>query len=318
MKVHIFKVTFDTDSTRLDVYLSQAGLELSKRKIKSIIDLGGVYVNQKRVRIASHVLRRGDTVRMQFSDEALRKIQSDSYAFQPTDILFDKWDVIAVNKPAGLPSQATQDQSIIHVIPSLETFFKGAGDSRGPLVLVHRLDKETTGVLLVGIGKTRATWLMEQFRERRVSKTYLAICHGVSRRESFTETTPLSEIDRKTGNVRAVRSGGRSAITHFKVLAVNPALKLSLLECRPETGRSHQIRVHLEINGLPIVGDKRYGGQSLRTLTPELADLASVHHFLHARLLAFVPALGQEKVQIEARFPERFALFLEKAGLSCR
>ena len=315
MKTHKFTVTFDTDGTRLDVFLHQAGLELSKRKIKQVIDVGGVYVNQKRVRVASHILRRGDLVRMQFSDEALRKIKADPPVLKEEDILLDRDDVIAIHKPAGLPSQATMDQSVLHVVPSLEAYLRGRGDGRGPLVLVHRLDKETTGVLLVAIGNVRATWLTEQFRERQVHKTYYAICHGVPRRDSFTESTPLSEIDRKTGNVRAVRAGGRSAVTHFKVLAVNPTLKICLVECHPETGRSHQIRVHLDINGLPIVGDKRYGGQKPRDLPAELTNLASVHHFLHAGALEFVAAPSQKISRVEAPFPERFAAFLKLAGL---
>ncbi len=315
LKTLNFSVTFDTDGKRLDVFLSEAGLSLSKRKIKSIIDVGGVYVNQKRVRIASHVLRRGDKVRMQYSDEALHRGSQKPEVLRDEDILYDHDGVIAINKPPGLPSQATMDQAVVHVIPHLESYLKSRGDQRGPLILVHRLDKETTGVILVAVGADRATWLTEQFRERRVRKTYYAICHGISKRDSFTETAPLTEIDRKTGNVRAVHVGGRSAVTHFKVLSVNPSLKLSLLECRPETGRSHQIRVHLDINGLPIVGDKRYGGKQARPLPEELTVLSSAHHFLHARALEFVPAPGREIVRIEAPFPHNFGSFASKTGL---
>jgi 23S rRNA pseudouridine1911/1915/1917 synthase len=316
MKILNFTITLDTDGKRLDVFLSEVGLDLSKRKIKSIIDMGGAYVNQKRIRIASHVLRRGDKVRIQFSDEALRKIKQAPPALKDQDILYDSDHVIAINKPAGLPSQATMDQALVHVIPQLEAYLKARGDTRSPLVLVHRLDKETTGVILVAVGNEKATWLTKQFRERLVKKTYYAICHGLSKRDSFTETAPLSEIDRKTGNVRAVQSGGRPAVTHFKVLAVNKDLKISLLECRPETGRSHQIRVHLDINGLPIVGDKRYGGKNPRPLPDDLTALASHHHFLHAGALDFVPAPNKEAVRIEAPFPETFAQFLDKSSLS--
>lgn len=315
MKTLNFSVTFDTDGKRLDVFLSEAGLNLSKRKIKSIIDVGGVYINQKRVRIASHILRRGDKVRIQYSDETLRLRSQKPEALRDEDILYDRDGVIAINKPPGLPSQATMDQAVVHVIPLLESYLKSRGDDRGPLVLVHRLDKETTGVILVAVGAERATWLTEQFRERRVKKTYFAICHGLSKRDSFTETAPLTEIDRKTGNVRAVHVGGRSAVTHFKVLSYNPSLKLSLMECRPETGRSHQIRVHLDINGLPIVGDKRYGGKQVRPLPQDLMTLSSEHHFLHARALEFVPAPGREVVRIEAPFPKNFASFAGKSSL---
>ena len=301
---------------RLDVYLTQAGLELSRRRIRMVIDVGGVYVNDKRVRIASRLVGRGDRVRVEYSESGLKQLKTQSVYFGPQDLLLDQDQVFALNKPPGMPAQATRDQSIQHVVPCLEALLKERGETRRrKLVLVHRLDKETTGVILVADGDERATWLTDLFRKREVKKVYWAVCHGIAKEKTFTEKAFLSEIDRKTGDVRVVRSGGRSAVTHFRVLAENPKLGLSLLECRPETGRSHQIRVHLDVNDLPIVGDKRYGSGKRGPLPESLGELSAVHHLLHARELTFRPKDGAEPLTVRADLPERFAKFLPQAGL---
>jgi 23S rRNA-/tRNA-specific pseudouridylate synthase len=143
----------------------------------------------------------------------------------------------------------------------------------------------------------------------------LALCYGIAKAETFTERAYLSEIDKRSGDVKAVRSGGRTAVTHFRVLATNRELGLSLIACYPETGRSHQIRVHLQINGLPIIGDKRYATAAKTTLSPNLAELASVHHFLHAQALQFVPADGAGELSLTAAVPPRFAEFQQQSGL---
>lgn len=320
MKTFQFVVMPDEGGTRLDQYLSariaKEGAELSRRKLRSVIDAGGVYVNAKRVRIASREVVRGDRIKVEYSEEALKAIKRQDFKLAAKDILFDEDGVVAIDKPPGLASQATKDQSILHVIPVLNNFFKETAGKTRNLVLVHRLDKETSGILLLATNNERATFLTGQFRARHVKKVYWAVCYGLPKAPEFSEQAFLSEIDKKTGHVRVVRAGGRTAVTHFRQLAVNAKLGLSLLECRPETGRSHQIRVHLEHNGLPLVGDKRYGKSAPRSLPPELAELASVHHLLHARGITFLPAPNAAPQSLEAGLPDRFARFLAAAGLT--
>lgn len=314
MKSFSFKVDSTQSGKRLDVYLLEQIGDLSRRKIRSIIDVGGVYVNKKRVRIASRSVTVGDTVRVEYNEAALKRVKTETFAFSDSDIILAKFGVFAVNKPPGLPSQATRDQSVMHVVPVLEKYLKEKKTKHKPLILVHRLDKETSGLLLVAEGKERATWLTDQFRERKVKKTYHAVCYGVPSWNKKTEKAPLTEIDKKSGLVTAVRSGGRSALTHLKVLAVNESLGISLIECTPETGRSHQIRVHLEINGLPIIGDKRYGSAAQKKELPvALAALTAFHHFLHAKRLEFQPAHDQERIGMEAPLPVKMMEFCQLA-----
>lgn len=320
MKTFQCKVTRTADGQRLDVFLVEAGLPLSRRKTRQVIDVGGVYINQKRVRMASRTVRAGDAIRVEYSEEGLRKLRAPDVGLKSEDILFDQDAIVAINKPPGLPAQATRDQSILHAVACLQNLDKQRGVKARKYILVHRLDKETSGVLLIADGNTRATWLTEQFRERRIDKTYLAICYGIAKSQKFTERSPLSEIDKKTGDVRAVRAGGRSAVTHFEVLAVNEKLNISLLRCKPETGRSHQIRVHLQINGLPIVGDKRYTTpqvkQSAADWPAPIAELTAVHHFLHAQSLQFAHGPGLAAVTVKAPLPPRMSEFLQKTGLN--
>ena len=181
------------------------------------------------------------------------------FCFTEADILFDEHEVVAVNKPPGLPSQATRDPSMPHVGSCLEEYFRSRGRSVAPLVLVHRPDKETSGVILLAHGNERATWLARQFQGREVQKRYHALCHGLPEADDLEVRSHLSEIDRKTGRVRTVHSGGQLAVTRFHVLRRAPGLGLSLIACEPHTGRSHQLRVQCAKRGLPIVGDQTYG-----------------------------------------------------------
>lgn len=315
MKTFDLTVGAAQSGMRLDVYLVAAELGLSRRKIRQVIDVGGVYINRKRVRIASRQVCRGDKVRVEYSEAALKTIRAAEPQLAAEALLYEAHGVIALNKPPGLPSQATKDQSVLHVVPSVEALFKSLGRPKVSFTLVHRLDKETSGVILVATNSSRATWLTEQFRDRAVRKTYLALCYGLAKTKTFTERAYLSEIDKKSGDVKVVRSGGRTAVTHFRVLSENKELGISLIACFPETGRSHQIRVHLQLNGLPIIGDKRYAGPSKRALPPQLAELSSVHHFLHAYSLQFAPTAGDKPVTISAPMPIRFVNFINASGL---
>lgn len=301
---HEYKVGAAATGKRLDIFLAESGVPLSRRKIRQVIDVGGVYINRKRVRIASRPVVRGDVVRVEYSAQALQKLKDKRIALRPEDLIYESDSVLAINKPPGLLSQATLDQSVQHAVPALAQLLKERGDRRRrQLTLVHRLDKETSGVLLIADGNASTTWLTDQFRQRQVKKTYLALCHGQSARQEFSERAPLSAIDRKTGDVRVVQAGGRPAVTDVRVLAAFPALDLTLVECRPHTGRSHQIRVHLAKNGLPIVGDKRYVRGQRPSLPPVIASAAAEHQLLHAWAIEFKPGMDQESIRLKAPLP---------------
>jgi 23S rRNA pseudouridine1911/1915/1917 synthase len=291
---------------RIDLFLAANIPALSRRKIRAILDVGGCYVNNKRMHIASRTVKAGDKVRVEYSLESLSKAKQKQFEFQDGDVLFDSDHIIAVNKPPGLPSQATRDQDVMHAEVCLRKLLERKGRRGEKLILLHRLDKETSGVLLFATLPNTATWITEQFRQRNIKKTYVAICVGVPAKSEFQKECFLSEIDKKTGKVRVVNSGGKSSKTSFRVIKSDRQAGLSLLECYPETGRSHQIRVHLESLGLPIAGDKRYGVEKNSFFSDDVAKILSLHHMLHAKSISFTAFPGGPEIIITASLPQSF------------
>lgn len=301
------KVKPALDSMRLDIALVKADIGLSRRKIRAVIDIGGAYINRKRVRVASRKVFEGDVIALEYRAETLQKVKTQKFELRTEDILYEDDGVVAINKPPGLPSQATKDQAVQHVLPIVKKWYLSQKVSVPELILVHRLDKETSGVLLVAKNKEIATWLTNQFKERVVKKEYYAICRGLPAAIDFRQECYLSAIKPKLGIVVKVRSGGKPSLTEFSCTKKNTELKLSLVQCRPHTGRSHQIRVHLELCDLPILGDKRYGANSSLRLPDSLVTLAQDHHFLHATTLSFRPVPDKGLISVKAPFPPNFA-----------
>ena len=179
MDKYEFTVTKDLDGLRVDIAASKAEVGLSRRKAKQIIDLGGCYINRKRVRIASKLVHVGDSISFEYHEASVSKIKSSNIEITDADILFEDETVIAINKPAGVPSQATRTQAVFHVVALLEKYLKNRDSKVGRLDLVHRLDKETTGVLLIAKGKANFTFYSNLFRDRKVTKVYHAITYGL-------------------------------------------------------------------------------------------------------------------------------------------
>lgn len=312
------KVKPDSDGMRLDLFWVKADVGLSRRKIRQIIDVGGAYQNRKRVRMASRVVRSNDELLLEYNPDSLISAESKDIGFEPGDILYEDLDVFAVNKPPLMPSQATRSQSIFHVEVCLKRLLEGQNRKPGKLMICHRLDKETTGIILVGRSTKAVEFVMDQFRTKTIKKTYWALVHGIPPATEWKVENFLSEIDKKSGMVRSVHSGGRPALTKFKALATNRELGVSLVECYPETGRSHQIRVHLADSQLPILGDKKYGHQHKRALRSDLAELAAAHHLLHAKSLRFNLLNAHRSLVVNAPLPGNFLKLLGLLGFSIK
>ncbi len=312
MNTHTITITKQLHGYRLDIAILEANLGLSRRKIRSIIDVGGVFLNGKRVRIASRTVQQGDVIKMQYNLNAVKAYKHSEFKLNDADILYREHGIIAINKPPGLPSQPTRDQSVVHVTKVLAKYLQEKGEKPGELTLVHRLDKETSGVLLVATTKNATTWLNEQFKQRLTHKTYHALCYGLPKDDTFTVKCYLSAINPRNGVVSVVRSGGKSSHTEFQVVERYQKSAVSLIECQPITGRSHQLRVHLQHVGHAIVGDKVYEAKVPVALSGELADLAAQHHFLHAQALHFVPAPNADPVSLSCAYPPAMQTFVDK------
>lgn len=308
-----FIVQLDDARQRIDAFVAQKMEGYSKRKAKTLIDQGLITLNNKVMKIAGHLVQRGDTIVVTIPETVVKKI--DPIKLDKNDIIADTDDFIVVNKPPGLASQSTKDPRVPHLIQAIEAYFAAQKIKLNcPLILVHRLDRETSGVVFVAKNSKIATWATQHFRERKVRKRYLALSYGLSQRDQFVEKSFLSEIDQKTGNVRVVMAGGKSAQTDFMVLYQNKSAGLTLFQCFPKTGRSHQIRVHLEHSGFPILGDKRYGHQRKRLLPIEfrkVEELALRYHCLHALELSFDSRYEGKDMSFRASLPEHFEKILQ-------
>lgn len=313
MEKHRFQIGKELDGYRLDHALANHLPGFSNRRAKSLIDEGHVYVNQKRVRIASRTVKRGEVVEVQFDPARFQEKKSQAAVIQLIlgNILYEDSSIIAINKPAGLLTQATKSEGSHHVVPLLEKLLAERDGVKPTLHLAHRLDKETTGVLLLGKSEEAVSHLMASFKERTVEKVYHALSYGIGK-GSFVEKNHLSAINPKSGRVKVVTAGGKYAETQITTLEAFPKVRLTLFECRPHTGRSHQIRVHLAHRGFPIVGDKVYGDVKQTPLPKDLAELAAQHHFLHCRQMTFAAPGSGRPLTVEAPYPETWVSFLKQ------
>ena len=309
----------------LNVQASQAGAHLvdlvqsidkmlSKRKAKVVIDQGSVTINGRRVNLARWQVQQGDEICIKFDPLQLQSQVPLSDHLTEDDILFDRDGLVAINKAPGLPTQATASRQTHHAERAIKLWLRNQG-RKDEFYLVHRLDKETSGVLIGATNKATATWMTDLFRQRTIAKRYLALCHNLPSQQRFHVQLHLSPIDQKSGLVRIVKSGGKSSYTEFRCLGCNGRFGISLIACAPKTGRSHQLRVHLASVGLPILGDKKYGRQFKRRLADQLAQFTFEHQLLHARYLKFALP-SKETIEIEAPFPKNWRGLLLEAGLT--
>lgn len=295
--------TADAAAPRLDRWLAVTWSDVSRSRWQKALALGLVEVNGERAR-ASQPVRLGDEIRATEPppDEAPATARPEQI---PLEIIYEDEDLICLNKPAGLvvhPAtghwQGTLVNAVMHHAPRLSA----GGHPLRPGV-VHRLDKDTSGCILVAKNDAAHAALARQFAERTAQKTYLAVVRGKPRASAGVVSGSIARhpVHRQRMAV-STRPGARAAETAWKMVASDG--KLSLLECRPKTGRTHQIRVHLKHLGHPIAGDRVYGGG---------ADFP--RQLLHAWKLRVVhPTTGRE-LFFEAALPEDFPLRpQEKAG----
>ncbi|MCH9684076.1 MAG: RNA pseudouridine synthase [Deltaproteobacteria bacterium] len=212
-------------------------------------------------------------------------------------VLHHEPGLIVVDKPAGLVTEPTRDPLRPSVLSVVRAQLQRPADA--VLAVPHRLDRDTSGVLLLALEPAMLATLNEAFAARTVHKSYLAVVHGVPTSTSGTWESFLGQVGRDQRRVRwgAVRSGGKKAITHYEVRARHA--DHSLVECRPQTGRTHQLRVHLSEAGHPIVGDEMYGAPA--------GEHATVgRHLLHAWKLS-IPSAADPRT-FEAPIPAAFDL----------
>ena len=285
-------VTVEQGGHRLDEAVSTLFETISKSEARRIIDRGGCAVNSSMVRVASRAVRAGDVIEIGVMEAGRFK----ELVLPPESLLYEDGELIAVNKPAGVNTQRTPYQLKGTLEYWVSEYFRQQG-SNEPSRVIHRLDRGTSGVMLFPKHKRAAAWLSARFHDNLIEKRYWALVSGRPEQAAWTVDGAIGKV----GSARyGIMDGGRSAVTAFRLLASSDGC--SLVEARPMTGRTHQIRVHLESSGLPIVGDATYGG------------LPAVRMMLHCASLMFRDDRGTE-ISITAPLDGDFEGLMRENGL---
>lgn len=291
-----FEVGSDDAGKRLDHFLQERLAEFSRARIQAWIKEGHVRVGGVAAK-PSHLLRTGEQIDVEPAHPPPLSAEPEAL---PVEVLYEDPAVIAIDKPAGLtvhagagaPSGTLANRLVHH----FQTLSQVGGELRPGIV--HRLDKDTSGVLLVARTDAAHRHLAAQFASRSVEKTYLALVKGVVRADSGKITKPIARDPVHRTRMTARLASGRAALTEYRVRERLDGF--TLLEIRIGTGRTHQIRVHMADMGHPVAGDKLYGGG--KTASPRM--------FLHAARIGFTSPATGERVSVEAPLPPELEQWL--------
>jgi 23S rRNA pseudouridine1911/1915/1917 synthase len=288
----IFTVGPRDAGKRLDHYLQEQLPRYSRSRLQDWIKAGRVTVNGAAAK-ASLLMRGGESIEVSPADLAPLKAAPEDL---PLEILYEDAAVIAIDKPAGLVVHAGAGAHSGTLVNRLVHHFAALSQVGGELRpgIVHRLDKGTSGVLLVARDDSSHQSLAAQFAGRTVEKTYLALVHGRARSETGRITKPIARDPVRRTRMTTRLANGRSALTEYQVL--QRFEKFTYLEVRIGTGRTHQIRVHLASLGHPVAGDRLYGGRLYGAPPAERI-------FLHAWRIAFASPATGKRVAVESPLP---------------
>lgn len=283
---------------RLDKYLQQHLDDYSRSAIQQMIEKEEILVNNLATK-ASYLLRKEDVITIIFQEPVKTTIEAEEI---PLDIYYEDQDIIVINKPSGMvvhPAAGNYEGTLVNALLHHCIDLSGInGVIRAGIV--HRIDKDTSGLLVACKNDYAHRNLSKQFMNKSVTRKYVAIVHGVINHNYGKIDAP---IKRSTQNrkLMSVAEGGKEAITHFKVL--ERFKNYTFVELSLETGRTHQIRVHMKYINHPVVGDPQYGPKK---------SIAEYGQYLHANTLGFIHPKTKEYMEWEAPLPDYFEDFIQQ------
>ncbi len=301
-----FEIPQENQDTRLDVFLAgSCPSDLSRARIQTLIKKGFVKINDGTSK-ASYKLKTGDRVRLTIPPPEPMRLKPEAIDFY---IVYEDRSLIVLDKPAGIvvhPAPGHHKGTLVHGLLNHCRDLSGVGGVMRPGI-VHRLDKDTSGLLVVAKNDSVHSILSEQFKTGTVFKQYVALVHGRVKEEEREIDLPLSRHPKKRKQMAVVASGGRRALTRW-VKIKGYQSDFTFLSIFIKTGRTHQIRVHLSHLGYPVVGDPVYGNGKLRWQRHRLYKqglLPEIHRqMLHAKRLEFAHPVTKEHLKFEAPLPE--------------
>jgi len=305
-----FRVAHSAAGRRIDVLLAQRFPQWSRAFIQRCIRAGTVTINGRPCRPADRV-QTNDLVSFTPLPQTLPTLEAEAI---PLDVLYEDDSILVINKPPGLvvhPARGHTSGTLVHGLLGYDAErFQAMTDDEMRPGIVHRLDRDTSGAMVVARTEQARFALRRAFSERQVEKTYLALALGRFDVKSGTIRAPIGRHPRNRLKM-AVRPEGRPAVSHYRVIAASAEPEITLVEVRIETGRTHQIRVHLAHIGRPVLGDPMYGGRP-----KDLETAPPARQMLHAWKLAFPHPDTGRFVEFTAPIPDDMREMLHQLGLS--
>lgn len=288
----------DYKSVRIDKFLVEFAEDLTRSRIQGLIEEGHILVNGKETK-ANYKLRLHDEVTLVLPENEELDLQPEDLNL---DVVYEDHDVIVINKPKGMvvhPAAGNQKGTLVNGLLYHCTDLSGINGTLRPGI-VHRIDKDTTGLIIAAKNDQAHLSLAEQLQSKTVSRHYYALVHGVLEHDFGTIDAPIGRDPKDRQKMCVTASNSKNAVTHFKV--VERFKKYTLVECRLETGRTHQIRVHMQYIKHPIVGDQKYSYRKTMDCNGQL---------LHAFELTFIHPRTQEKMVCKAPLPKEYQDILD-------
>lgn len=299
MEQLVLNVDENNIDIRLDKFIKDNTDNLSREYIQKLIDEGYVLVNGKEVTKCSYKTALNDEIIVSFKETEDLNVEPQDI---PLDIVYEDKDVIVINKPQGMvvhPAPGNYKNTLVNALLYHCKDLSSINGVKRPGI-VHRIDKDTSGLLMVAKNDYAHNFLAEQLKDKTASRTYVALVHGIVHVKKGIINAPIGR-DPKSRVKMAVVKDGKEAITEFTVLKYYK--DFTLIECKLKTGRTHQIRVHMDYIGYPLVGDPLYGRRKLKYGNKQ---------YLHAKELSFIHPTTKERVTFTTELPEYFTKFLNE------
>ena len=309
-------ITEEDAGSRLDIILTKLLPELTRSNLKKIIELNQVKINNIIINSPSKKLKINDNIEINLIPK--REIKIEPYKTK-LNIVFEDKDILVINKPAGMVVHPGAGNYTKTLVNALIYKYKKLSDLNGSTRpgIVHRIDKETSGLLVVAKNNKAHAHLGKQFNDHSITRTYQALVWGVLRPLSGRIETLIGRSRKNRQLMSVTEITGKKAVTNYstlKVFDIKDIPKISFVECQLETGRTHQIRVHMAYKGNSLLGDQQYGKKNLKfkKLNEEFAEKLKVlnRQALHAKNLGFIHPTTNKFISFESELPADFKKIL--------
>ena len=313
-----FLITDQDAGNRLDIVLVKFLPSLTRSNLKKIINLGQVKINNLIIDSPSKKLKENDKIEISLISKDNTKILPANIKL---NIVYEDKDILVVNKPAGMvvhPGAGNHNDTLVNAL--IHKYKKKLSNINGNIRpgIVHRIDKETSGLLVVAKNNSAHSNLGQQFSDHSIKRTYHALCWGILRPLKGKIKTLIGRNRKNRQLMSVTEISGKKAITNYstlKVFQIKDIPKISFIECILETGRTHQIRVHMAYKGSPLLGDQQYGKKNLKfkKINEDFKDKLSVlnRQALHAKSLGFIHPRTKKFMSFDSKLPSDFKKILD-------